>query len=107
MMACAIEHELDHKEQLRHEDLVGLLLEYCNEKITRNLDSQRSEIHELIKEERQLTQQEIILVINGYQAGLSDVKNTINAFIKSQGDRLSDLELKVHTVNRYFSILNT
>ena len=94
----SIQETHDPKAPLSGEDLLSLLMEYCNDRIRDNAKSEREFT-------RELTNDKIDIVVKGFGDGIATVANSFNEDITNQKTNAAELELKLDTKVTYLEQL--
>ena len=80
--------QLDPTVPLSTRDIVGLMTDYCNNKIHDELGRERSSILELIDNVCSFTQETFKVVIDGFNEGLRTIRENIQCYSNSQRERI-------------------
>ena len=94
----SIQETHDPKAPLSGEDLLSLLMEYCNDRIRDNAKSEREFT-------RELTNDKIDIVVKGFGDGIATVANSFKEDITNQKTNAAELELKLDTKVTYLEQL--
>ena len=94
----SIQETHDPKAPLSGEDLLRLLMEYCNDRIRDNAKSEREFTSEL-------TNDKIDIVVKGFGDGIATVANSFKQDITNQKTNAAELELKLDTKVTYLEQL--
>jgi hypothetical protein len=88
---------LDPHTPLSNEDIIRLLMEYCNKKV----DDHNKKIEEHFRKENIHTSDMIKLVVNGLGSKIGNVTDTLAKHSATLEEKLADVELKQETVGKY------
>ena len=90
-----LQHNKDPKETLSGEELLNLLMEYCNSQIRENSKIER----EFSKD---LTNDKIDIVMKAFRDGIASVAEGFHGHIRASNTNLTDVEFKLDTFVSYF-----
>ena len=93
-----LQHSKDPKETLSGEELLRLLMQYCNEQIRENSKIER-------QFSKDLTNDKIDVLMKAFRDGIAMVADGFHEHINAQKANLSEVELKLDTFATYLEQL--
>ena len=96
---ATIQQTHDPKATLSGEELVSLLMEYCNTQIRENAKSEREIAKDIINDK-------IDIVVKGFGDAITTVANTLNEHITAQTRDIAELSRKINHLEKQNSDLH-